>query len=200
VAAIVVLVAGTAAWALWNRDGAEPVSNRADVATANTTSTPPAKPAAAPVSAQNQARADAVAAFGPRRQQTLPAIPFGGHVPPRPHEVVTAAYQFAAEHPEILSYIPCFCGCERSGHAGNHDCFVRSRSKDGDVIEWDEHGVECTICIDVATRSRQMFTSGASARDRRHHADRASPLTALGSRLQALARAERHESPEPDSR
>jgi hypothetical protein len=79
--------------------------------------------------------------------------------------VVTAAYQFAAEHPEILSYIPCFCGCERSGHAGNHDCFVRSRSKDGDVIEWDEHGVECTICIDVATRSRQMFTSGASARD-----------------------------------
>ena len=27
--------------------------------------------------------------------------------------------RFAAEHPEILSYVPCFCGCERAGHRGN---------------------------------------------------------------------------------
>lgn len=31
------------------------------------------------------------------------------------------------------------------------------------MLEWEEHGVECAVCIDVATRSRQMFASGASA-------------------------------------
>ena len=65
----------------------------------------------------------------------------------------------------MLSYIPCFCGCQQGGHKGNHDCFVRSRAANGDVIEWEEHGVECAVCIDVATRSRQMHASGASVRD-----------------------------------
>ncbi len=83
-----------------------------------------------------------------------------------------AAYQFAAEHPEILSYIPCFCGCERAGHQGNTDCFVRSRAINGDVLEWDEHGVDCAVCLDVATRSRQMYSSGASVRDIRAAIDK----------------------------
>ena len=47
---------------------------------------------------------------------------------------------------------------------GNHDCFVQARGANGDVIEWDEHGMECAVCIDVATRSRQMYASGASVR------------------------------------
>src|SRR5258705_3221521 len=83
----------------------------------------------------------------------------------RPAAVVTAAYKFAAEHPEVLSYVPCFCGCEHMGHRGNEDCFVKSRARNGDVVEWEEHGLECAVCIDVATRSRQMYASGASVRD-----------------------------------
>ena len=58
--------------------------------------------------------------------------------------------------------MPCFCGCERSGHRGNEDCFVRERAANGDVIEWDDHGMECAVCLDVATRSRQMLRRGAS--------------------------------------
>ena len=69
----------------------------------------------------------------PHPQADLPPLPLPGYAPPRPPEVVTAAYQFAAEHPEILSYVPCFCGCERSGHKGNEDCFVRTRGANGDV-------------------------------------------------------------------
>ena len=111
------------------------------------------------------AKTEATARMGPHKQATLPPVPFQGYAPPRPPEVVTAAYQFAAEHPEILSYVPCFCGCEQAGHSGNHDCFVKSRAANGDVTEWDPHGVECTVCIDVANRSRQMFASGASVRD-----------------------------------
>jgi hypothetical protein len=111
------------------------------------------------------AATEALAALGPHKQAKLPPIPFPGYPPARPVDVVTAAYHFTAEHPEISSYIPCFCGCQHSGHRGNTDCFVRSRAANGDVIEWDEHGLECAVCIDVATRSRQMHSSGASVRD-----------------------------------
>jgi hypothetical protein len=68
--------------------------------------------------------------------------------------------------------VPCFCGCERSGHGANHDCFISKRAENGDVVEWDEHGVECAVCIDVANRSRQMHASGASVRDIRAAIDK----------------------------
>jgi hypothetical protein len=99
-------------------------------------------------------------------------LPYSGNAPPRSPEVVTAAYQFAAEHPEILSYVPCFCGCEHGGHRGNADCFVKARDAKGDVVAWDEHGMECAVCIDVANRSRQMYASGASVRDIRAAIDK----------------------------
>lgn len=102
---------------------------------------------------------------GPHKQANLPPIPSQEFPPPRPIDVVRAAYLFAAEHPEILSYVPCFCGCERGGHSGNEDCFVAARNDQGDVTAWEPHGLECTVCIDVATEARQMYSSGASVRD-----------------------------------
>ena len=121
--------------------------------------------AAAVPTPEIEAMTKAVAALGPHTQPTYPPIPFRGYAPPRPPEVVTAAFMFAAEHPEVTSYVPCFCGCQQGGHKGNHDCFVRSRAANGDVLEWEEHGVECAVCIDVATRSRQLLASGASVQD-----------------------------------
>jgi hypothetical protein len=105
------------------------------------------------------------AKVGPHKQANLPPLPTQAYAPPRPPDVVRAAYLFAAEHPEILSYVPCFCGCERGGHRGNEDCFVAARDEKGDVTSWEPHGLECTVCIDVATEARQMYTSGASVRD-----------------------------------
>jgi hypothetical protein len=105
------------------------------------------------------------AALGPHPQENLPPLPFQAYAPPRPAEVVRAAYRFAAEHPEILSYVPCFCGCERAGHHGNEDCFVKGRNEQGDVVEWDPHGLDCAVCLDVANESMQMHRSGASVRD-----------------------------------
>ena len=112
--------------------------------------------------AKNEAFAQEMATLGPHKQATYPPIPTQEFPPPRPQPTVNAAFQFAAEHPEVLSYIPCFCGCQHGGHRGNEDCFVRARAKNGDVTEWEPHGLECAVCIDVATRSRQMFASGAS--------------------------------------
>lgn len=101
----------------------------------------------------------------PHKQAKLPPLPFQAYAPPRPPDVVRAAYIFAAEHPEILHYVPCFCGCERAGHKGNEDCFVARRNDAGDVVEWDPHGLDCAVCIDVARDAQQMHSSGASVRD-----------------------------------
>jgi hypothetical protein len=101
----------------------------------------------------------------PHVQEKLPPLNFPGYQTQRSPEVIRAAYKFAAEHPEVLSYVPCFCGCERSGHRGNEDCFVRERAVNGDVISWEDHGMECAVCIDVAHRSLQLFTSGKSVGD-----------------------------------
>jgi uncharacterized protein with PCYCGC motif len=102
---------------------------------------PPTTTAAAPAT---QAIVDppANARYGPHQQDNLPPLPFEYGPPARPAEVVRAVYQFAAEHPEVLGYVPCYCGCEREGgHRGNDDCFVAERNTQGDVTRWDPHGV-----------------------------------------------------------
>jgi hypothetical protein len=145
------------------------VMSRGGGTTTDSAGTPADSPAAQ--SAQQAASPEAVAraaetaAYGPHKQANLPPIPFQAYQPPRSHDVITAAYHFTAEHPEIASYVPCFCGCEQAGHDGNHACFVKSRAPNGDVLEWEPHGVDCAVCIDVATRSRQLHASGASVRD-----------------------------------
>jgi hypothetical protein len=77
-------------------------------------------------------------------------------------ETIRLAYEFAARHPEVLKYVPCFCSCERLGHTGNESCFVGSRDKKGNVTEWEIHGMVCDVCLDVATQAMQMHNSGAS--------------------------------------
>jgi hypothetical protein len=102
-----------------------------------TASTPAQAAATAPAVVDPPANAQ----FGPHRQENLPPLPFEYGPPARPPEVVKAVYEFAAEHPEVLSYVPCYCGCEREGHRGNDNCFVAERNAKGDVTRWDPHGV-----------------------------------------------------------
>jgi hypothetical protein len=92
----------------------------------------------------------------------LPLLPDGVLFGARPPEVIRASYAFAARHPDVLRYVPCFCGCERAGHKGSHDCFVASRASGGRVTAWDSHGITCAVCIDVAYSAMQMHNSGAS--------------------------------------
>ena len=99
------------------------------------------------------------------KQANLPPFPFGPRDPlPRSPQVVAAVFRFAAEHPDVLAYVPCFCGCDHMGHKGNEDCFVKSRAANGDVVQWEPHGTECQVCIDVGQQAMQMFSSGASVR------------------------------------
>jgi hypothetical protein len=92
----------------------------------------------------------------------LPPLAANINMGARPAEVTRAVYEFAARHPEVLKYVPCFCGCERGGHEGNDDCFVGARDTHGKVTEWTTHGLICEVCIDVAQQAMQMHNSGAS--------------------------------------
>lgn len=70
----------------------------------------------------------------------LPPLPTSPYPAPRPPDVIRAVYTFAARHPEVLHYVPCFCGCQRSGHSDNDDCFISGRESNGRPI-WDPHGM-----------------------------------------------------------
>lgn len=49
------------------------------------------------------------------------------------------AYQAAAEIPQILAQLPCYCHCDRGmGHKSLHSCFE------------DDHAAHCVICVDEA--------------------------------------------------
>ena len=102
------------------------------------------------------------AASGPvRTRVSTPPLPTVGFAPVRPMDIVRATYDFAAQHPEILKYVPCYCGCGEQGHKANDSCFVARRDPKGNVLEWDTHGFGCTICVDVARESMQLYNSGA---------------------------------------
>lgn len=101
----------------------------------------------------------------------LPPLPNPGYAPARPMAVTRQAYEFAAKNPDVIRYVPCYCGCERNGHHSNESCFVKSRDAKGSVV-WDAHGWGCTICIDVAVEAARMHALGANASSIRAAIDR----------------------------
>lgn len=119
---------------------------------------PPAKKAAGAPKPQAPAATSAPA------RKTVPPLPSVGFAPVRPMDVVRATYDFAAQHPEILKYVPCYCGCGSQGHKANESCFVARRDPRGNVLEWDTHGFGCAICVDVAREAMQLYSSGADVR------------------------------------
>jgi len=122
----------------------------------------PGTPAAPPAHDMSAMTAPAAGSSLDMIAPDLPPLPPGLERAVRPLAVVKAAYEYAARHPEVLKYMPCFCGCERMGHEGNDDCFVEKRDANGRVTEWVAHGMICEVCIDVATEARQMQNGGAS--------------------------------------
>ena len=113
-------------------------------------------------SAAVKAQAPPKSSGGPVRQRvSAPPLPNVGFAPVRPMDVVRATYDFAAQHPEVLKYVPCYCGCGSQGHTANESCFVARRDQKGNVLEWDTHGFGCAVCVDVAREAMQLYSSGA---------------------------------------
>lgn len=62
--------------------------------------------------------------------QTLPKGQLPDFAGPGTPEI-RQLYQYAVQHGDELQYIPCTCGCVRSGHRSNRDCYIKSFNKDG---------------------------------------------------------------------
>jgi hypothetical protein len=57
-----------------------------------------------------------------RARGQLPAFANRGDTP--------ALYRFAVEHPEVLAFMPCTCGCGGLGHVSNRACYVKAETAD----------------------------------------------------------------------
>ncbi len=69
---------------------------------------------------------------------------------------IASHYEFASEHRDLFSMIPCYCGCEATlDHRHLYDCFVRP---DGG---WESHASGCSVCIDESKMARRLLQTGA---------------------------------------
>jgi hypothetical protein len=64
--------------------------------------------------------------------------------------VARAVYAVAGRHADVLQHMPCYCGCHRQGHKSNMQCFIKRRTAEGRVVEWDNHGRMCPFGPDIA--------------------------------------------------
>ena len=68
-----------------------------------------------------------------------PELPGTSGSTSHPIEFIRAAYAFAARRPDVVQYLPCYCGCEKQGHQSLQFCFVKKRTASG-IAQWDGMG------------------------------------------------------------
>ena len=72
-----------------------------------------------------------------------------------------AAYAFALARPDVLQWLPCYCGCGAMGHRSNLDCFFQHREEMG-RYDYEEHASFCDVCVNIANRAHQLLGQGKS--------------------------------------
>ena len=86
-------------------------------------------------------------------------------------EDVQMAYQFAMDHPDIMMWMPCYCGCgQHSGHKSAKNCFIKEGSTATNV-QFDEHGANCQMCVTIALDTKTMTEEGRSLKEIRTYID-----------------------------
>ncbi|MGM7635287.1 PCYCGC motif-containing (lipo)protein [Bacillus sp. Hm123] len=79
-------------------------------------------------------------------------------------------YLAAAENPEVLESMPCYCGCgDSAGHKSNLNCFVADINEE--KVVWDDHGTRCGVCLEIAAESVLMHKEGKSLKEIRDYID-----------------------------
>lgn len=74
-------------------------------------------------------------------------------------EATQAAYAYALARPDVLQWLPCYCGCAASGHRSNLDCFFVRREVGGSYV-YEEHASFCDVCVQTANMAQQMLREG----------------------------------------
>jgi hypothetical protein len=71
---------------------------------------------------------------------------------------VREAYQFAVLNPDVVSALPCYCGCGAMGHISNESCYIQERQP-GNIV-YDNHALGCQICVDITQDAMRMLDEG----------------------------------------
>lgn len=107
-----------------------------------------------------------------------PLVPMGAMIMPTADEVAAAwaarpgyvrdlhaegqaAYAFALARPDVLQWLPCYCGCTGIPHRSNLDCYFVRREVKG-TFAYEEHASFCDICIKTANMASEMLAKGST--------------------------------------
>ena len=83
---------------------------------------------------------------------------------------VTQAYQFAVANQEILSQLPCYCGCGGMGHTSNYSCYLAGEDENGGLT-FDGHALGCSLCVDITQDAMRMLEEGKTTGEIRAYVD-----------------------------
>jgi hypothetical protein len=72
------------------------------------------------------------------------------------------AYAYAIARPDVIDWMPCYCGCVAMDHRNNTDCYIKPRVEGAQVL-FDEHASYCGICVDITLKAKVMTAEGKSA-------------------------------------
>lgn len=84
---------------------------------------------------------------------------------------VQQAYQFAYANEDVLTQLPCYCGCGSIGHTSNYACYVAEQNPDGSIAQFDNHALGCSICIDITQDAMRLLDDGKSVPEIRAYVD-----------------------------
>jgi hypothetical protein len=97
----------------------------------------------------------------------------------RTNAATEEAYHFALQHPEIVQWMPCYCGCAAMGHGSNLDCYYK-HGQPGDRAVFEEHASYCDICVQITLKAKQLTAQGVPLREVRQVIDQTFGGTAPG--------------------
>ncbi len=89
------------------------------------------------------------------------------------------AYAFALARPDVLQWLPCYCGCVAMDHRSNLDCFFQHREAGGRIV-FEEHASYCDICVEIANTASAMLRDGSTMSQVRASVDATFGATAPG--------------------
>jgi len=105
--------------------------------------------AVVPMGSMTMPTADEVSATWSARPDYVKALPAEGQ----------AAYAFALARPDVIQWMPCYCGCAGIPHRSNLDCFFQRREVKGNYM-YEEHASFCDICVKTANMASDMLQQG----------------------------------------
>ena len=83
---------------------------------------------------------------------------------------VRQAYQFNVANPDVVTQLPCYCGCGSMGHTSNYSCYV-SNVDAGGKVTYDTHALGCSICVDITQDTMRLLKQGKTVPEIKAYVD-----------------------------